>query len=100
MKSIIAVVRAHNCYLFCTAEDCHFMNVADTTRPIGDGEVNGREYWFVSKSDFGSDISAGQFVEYGEHEKHLFGTSKEAIRNVIDSGKVCVLNLHPQVCTT
>jgi len=76
------------------------VNIVDTTRPIGDGEVNGREYHFVSKDAFETDVAGGQFVEYGEYEKQLFGTSLNAIGKVVNSGKVCVLNFHPQVSTS
>lgn len=62
-----------------------------------ENEVNGREYQFVSKATFLEDINNERFVEYGEHEKHLFGTSKDAVRQVVNKGKICVLNLHPQV---
>lgn len=75
------------------------MNLVDTSRPITDGELDGREYYFVSKHTFESDVAQGRFVEYGEYEKQLFGTSMEAIRQVVNCGKVCVLNFHPQVCT-
>jgi len=75
-----------------------FVNFVDTSRPISDGEVPGREYHFVSKREFEDDVAEGQFVEYGEYEKQLFGTKLEAIRQVVNSGKVCVLNFHPQVC--
>lgn len=37
-----------------------------------------------------------KFVEHGEYEKAYYGTSLDAIRSVINSGKICVLNLHPQ----
>jgi len=64
---------------------------------MSEGEVNGREYHFVSKHEFEADVAEGRFVEYGEHEKQLFGTSMDSIRQVVNSGKVCVLNFHPQV---
>jgi len=60
--------------------------------------MDGREYHFVPKHEFESDVGNGLFVEYGEYEKQLFGTSLKAIREVVNSGKVCVLNFHPQVC--
>lgn len=60
-------------------------------------EENGREYYFISRDAFEADIAENKFVEYGEYEKHLFGTSMEAIRQVVNSGKICVLNFHPQV---
>ena len=75
------------------------MILIDTSRPPSDGEMNGREYHFVSKREFESDVAGGQFVEYGEYEKQLFGTRFRAIRDVVNSGKVCVLNFHPQVRT-
>jgi len=75
------------------------VTVVDTSRPVGDGEVDSREYHFVSKHAFEADVAVGRFVEYGEYEKQLFGTSMEAIRQVVNSGKICVLNFHPQVHT-
>ena len=74
-------------------------NLVDTSRPISDGELDGREYHFVSKDVFEAAIAEGRFVEFGEYEKQLFGTSMDAIRQVVNSGKVCILNFHPQVCT-
>lgn len=36
----------------------------------------------------------GKFVEHGEYEKNYYGTSLKAIEAVVQSGKICVLNLH------
>jgi len=60
-------------------------------------EVNGQDYYFVTRAEFEADIADGRLVEYGEYEKHLFGTSMQAIRQVVNSGKICILNFHPQV---
>lgn len=73
-------------------------STSDTSRPIREGEVDGRDYFFVSRAAFEADIADGRLVEYGEYEKHLFGTSMDAIRQVVNSGKICILNFHPQVC--
>lgn len=70
--------------------------VPHTSRPRKDGEVNGVDYHFISRAQFESDILAGRFVEHGEYQKSYYGTSLDAIRSVINSGKTCVLNLHPQ----
>lgn len=35
-------------------------------------------------------------MEHGEYEKAYYGTSIDAIRSVVNTGKICVLNLHPQ----
>ncbi len=69
----------------------------DTSRPRKDEEVDQRDYYFVPRPQFEQDITAQKFVEYGEFEKNLYGTSLEAIRQVVGSGKTCILNLHPQV---
>jgi guanylate kinase len=36
----------------------------------------------------------GRFVEHGEYERNYYGTSLSAIETVVQSGKICVLNLH------
>ena len=69
----------------------------DTSRPKKDDELDGRDYHFVPRVVFEADIAAQKFVEYGEFEKNLYGTSVEAIRSVVNFGKICILNLHPQV---
>ncbi|XP_055930579.1 protein PALS1-like isoform X2 [Argiope bruennichi] len=70
--------------------------VPHTSRPKKDSEVNGVDYFFISRAQFEADILAGRFVEHGEYQKSYYGTSLDAIRSVIESGKTCVLNLHPQ----
>lgn len=69
----------------------------DTTRNRRENEAAGRDYHFISRQAFESDIAAGKFIEYGEFEKNLYGTSIDSVRQVINSGKICLLNLHTQV---
>uniref|UniRef100_A0A8D0FP05 Membrane protein, palmitoylated 5b (MAGUK p55 subfamily member 5) n=1 Tax=Strix occidentalis caurina TaxID=311401 RepID=A0A8D0FP05_STROC len=71
--------------------------VPHTTRSRRETEVAGRDYHFISRQAFESDIAAGKFIEYGEFEKNLYGTSIDSVRQVINSGKICLLNLHTQV---
>jgi MAGUK p55 subfamily protein 5 len=70
--------------------------IADTSRTKKDGEIDGQDYHFISRAQFESDILARKFVEHGEFEKAYYGTSVDAIRSVVNLGKICVLNLHPQ----
>ncbi|KAJ8688640.1 hypothetical protein QAD02_024435 [Eretmocerus hayati] len=70
--------------------------IPHTSRPRKETEVDGQDYHFISRQQFESDILCRKFVEHGEYEKAYYGTSVEAIRSVVNSGKVCVLNLHPQ----
>lgn len=70
--------------------------IPHTSRPRKEIELDGCEYHFIQRCFFEEDIAENKFVEYGEYEKHLFGTSMDAIRQVVNSGKMCILNFHPQ----
>ncbi|KAM4666778.1 protein PALS1 isoform 2-T11 [Amazona ochrocephala] len=74
--------------------------VPHTTRSRRETESAGRDYHFISRQAFESDIAAGKFIEYGEFEKNLYGTSIDSVRQVINSGKICLLNLHTQSLKT
>jgi len=69
--------------------------VPHTTRNVMEGEVNGRDYYFVTKDVFLNDIADFKFIEHGVYEKHYYGTSVDSIRHIINAGKICILNLHP-----
>uniref|UniRef100_A0A1A8D8E6 Protein PALS1 n=1 Tax=Nothobranchius kadleci TaxID=1051664 RepID=A0A1A8D8E6_NOTKA len=68
--------------------------VPHTTRNPRIHERNGREYHFVSRSAFETDLAAGKFIESGEYEKNLYGTSTDSVRHIINSGRICLLCLH------
>ena len=61
----------------------------------GDGEIDGQDYHFVIRSQFEEYVNTKRFVEHGEYDKQYYGTSLDAVRTVINSGKICVLNLQP-----
>lgn len=67
-----------------------------TTRPMRPGEVAGREYLFVSREKMESDIANGKFIEYGEYKGHLYGTSAESVKTIVNASCVCVLSPHYQ----
>ncbi|XP_017481833.1 PREDICTED: MAGUK p55 subfamily member 7 isoform X2 [Rhagoletis zephyria] len=67
-----------------------------TTRPIRTGEVAGREYIFVAREKMEADIAAGKFIEHGEYKGHLYGTSGESVKSIVNAGCVCVLSPHYQ----
>ena len=73
------------------------MLIPDTTRNRRDVEVSGRDYHFVSRQAFDMDATAGKFIESGEFEKNLYGTSTDSVRQLINMGKICLLCLHTQV---
>lgn len=70
--------------------------IPHTSRTKKDSEINSQDYHFISRAQFEADIVNRKFVEHGEYEKAYYGTTVDAIRAVVNAGKFCVLNLHPQ----
>jgi MAGUK p55 subfamily protein 5 len=71
--------------------------IPHTTRTPRRDEIDGKDYHFLPRHIFEADIKQNRFIEHGEYEKNLYGTSREAIKKVIENSKICVLNLYPQV---
>lgn len=74
-----------------------YLFFADTSRPRKPDEQDGVHYHFVTRQQFQEGVAMRKFVEWGEYQKHFYGTSFDAIRRVIERGKTCVLTLKPQV---
>jgi len=51
---------------------------------------------FVSREKMESDIAAGKFIEHGEFRGHLYGTSADSVKTIINAGAVCIMNPHFQ----
>lgn len=64
------------------------LSISCTTRNPRDGEVHGREYFFISKSDFKKKISTGGFLEYSEHFENFYGTPKDFVLESLKSKDV------------
>jgi len=73
------------------------IRVADTSRNPRTGEVNGKAYHFVSRDKFQKLIKDGAFIEHAEFSGNLYGTSIEAVKDVADLGKICVLDIEMEV---
>uniref|UniRef100_A0A452IR05 Uncharacterized protein n=1 Tax=Gopherus agassizii TaxID=38772 RepID=A0A452IR05_9SAUR len=75
----------------------HFQSaVPHTTRAQKSYEENGREYHYVSKETFENMVYSHRMLEHGEYKGHLYGTSVDAVRTVLDEGKICIVDLEPQ----
>ncbi|XP_009682538.1 MAGUK p55 subfamily member 4 [Struthio camelus] len=70
--------------------------VPHTTRVQKSYEMNGREYHYVSKETFENMVYTHRMLEYGEYKGYLYGTSVDAVRTVLDEGKICIIDLEPQ----
>uniref|UniRef100_A0AAQ5YDA9 Membrane protein, palmitoylated 4a (MAGUK p55 subfamily member 4) n=1 Tax=Amphiprion ocellaris TaxID=80972 RepID=A0AAQ5YDA9_AMPOC len=66
-----------------------------TTRPIRPEEQSGREYHFVTKELFEYLVCNHRFVEYGESKGQLYGTSTDAIDEVLKRGRMCIIDIEP-----
>lgn len=58
----------------------------DTSRPPRPLEENGVSYWFSEREDIEKNIRNCNFLEYGEHNGHLYGTHFDSIRSIIQQG--------------
>lgn len=67
-----------------------------TSRPAKPWEVDGRDYYFVNRTQMEQEIRQGRFVEHGKYRGNLYGTSLDTVRAIVNSGLVCVLSPHPQ----
>lgn len=54
----------------------------------------------MAREKMEADIAAGKFIEHGEYKGHLYGTSAESVKTIINAGCVCVLSPHYQAIKT
>jgi guanylate kinase len=68
--------------------------VSATTRPRRPGEVDGREYWFLSDDEFTRRVDDGEFLEWVPYVSgHRYGTLRSEMARIADEGRTCVLEL-------
>ena len=63
------------------------MSVSATTRPMRPGEVDGHDYYFLTRERFERDIEADAFLEYARVFDHLYGTPRARITPTLDAGQ-------------
>ncbi|XP_041420751.1 disks large homolog 1 isoform X14 [Xenopus laevis] len=68
--------------------------VPHTTRPKRDYEKDGRDYHFMtSREQMEKDIQDHKFIEAGQYNAHLYGTSVHSVKEVAERGKHCILDV-------
>lgn len=72
------------------------LSISHTTRPPRSGEINGRDYHFVSLETFRQMLRNGEFVESAEVYGNLYGTSQKWINGAIASGQDILLEIDCQ----
>lgn len=73
-----------------------YFSISTTTRTPRVGEVNGRDYYFVSKDEFEEDIKAGNFLEYAVVHGNYYGTSLKPVREALDESKLVIFDIDIQ----
>lgn len=71
-------------------------SVSYTTRAPRPGEVNGRDYFFVSRDEFQHRIKQGEFVEWEENYGNLYGTSAQTMNEFLLQGHDILLDIEPR----
>jgi guanylate kinase len=69
------------------------LSVSETTRAPREGEIHGKNYFFVTKEKFQKEIEKDGFLEYAEVYGNYYGTPKEFIMEKIESGHDVVLEI-------
>lgn len=68
-----------------------------TSRERRPDEMNGSAlYHFVSEGAMKAEINAHRYIEFGKHKQHLYGIKVDSVLEVIESGRMCVLDVNPQ----
>lgn len=67
--------------------------ISHTTRKPRNSELDGREYYFVTRHQMEEMIHRGEFIEHTEFSGNLYGTSKRAIQDAMKSGKPFILEV-------
>ncbi|PJB84135.1 MAG: guanylate kinase [Acidobacteria bacterium CG_4_9_14_3_um_filter_49_7] len=72
-------------------------SISYTTREPRAGEINGREYFFVSESEFEEMIEAGEFLEHARvFGKFWYGTNRKQVNSLLDQGNDVIMDIDVQ----
>lgn len=100
MKKILAIASPSGggkgilCHYILEKYQNFSFSISATTRPKREGEIDGREYYFISISEFKEKIGKNLFLEYEEvYEGKFYGTLKSEIERIISENKIPIFDL-------
>ena len=73
-----------------------FYSVSATTRKQREGEVDGVNYFFITKEQFEQNIADGKMLEYATYCDNYYGTPLAAVEQMRDEGKDVLLEIEAQ----
>ena len=79
--------------LFNMPEQNFVYSVSMTTRPKRPGEVDGKDYIFVTREEFEQKIKENKFLEYAEFIGNYYGTPKDEVNKQLEIGKEVILEI-------
>ena len=68
-------------------------SISMTTREKRPGEVDGKDYYFVTKEEFENEIANGGMLEYAQYVDNYYGTPLKYVNEMLDSGKDVFLEI-------
>lgn len=71
-------------------------SISCTTRKKRENEIDGRDYFFISKEKFEAMITNGGFIEWAKVHEHYYGTPKTYIKENIRKGKIIIMDIDVQ----
>lgn len=71
-------------------------SVSMTTRDPREGEVHGKDYFFVTREEFLDNVEAGNFLEHAQVFDNLYGTPKDMVMKRLDRGYNVLLDIDVQ----
>ncbi len=73
-----------------------FFSISETTRPQKEGEIDGKDYYFVSHKDFANSVKNRELLEYTEFNGYYYGTPKAQVKFLTDKGKNVLIEVEAQ----
>ncbi len=71
-------------------------SISLTTRDIRDNEIDGRDYYFISKDRFNNMVENGEVLEFAQYGKNFYGTPKAPVDKWLSEGKTVILKIEVQ----
>ncbi len=71
-------------------------SISCTTRKPREGEINGVQYWFVTREKFMEDISLNLFLEYAHVHDDFYGTLRQNVIDELEKGNNVLLEIDVQ----
>ena len=69
------------------------LSVSCTTRSPREGEIDGINYFFITKDEFRHNIETGEFLEWAEFSGNMYGTKKAYVERKLSEGKNLILEI-------